>query len=242
VSSPGISLLHEEVLWKSGVAHVAGVDEAGRGPLAGPVVAAAVIFPPGLRIPGVNDSKKLSPARREELFGIIHAEVLAVGVGIVGHVEIDTINILQATYKAMHIALASLAVVPDHILVDGNRFSGTGVPFTAIVDGDACCHAIAAASIIAKVTRDRLMLEFDQLYPGYGFARHRGYGTAAHREAIVRLGPCPIHRRTFLHMPSWMEVQAEAGDGPMAEMHGEVNAGLGAEVDVTGGEGNDRFG
>lgn len=228
VTSPGISLVHEEALWKRGFAHVAGVDEAGRGPLAGPVVAAAVIFPPGLRIPGVNDSKKIPAARREELFGIIHAEALAVGVGLVGHDEIDTINILQATYKAMHIALASLAPVPDHILVDGNRFSGTGIPFTAIVDGDACCHAIAAASIIAKVTRDRLMLGFDLLYPGYGFARHKGYGTAAHREAIVRLGPCPIHRRTFLHMPSWMQ--------------GEASGGTGAEAKAAGGEGNGRFG
>jgi ribonuclease HII len=215
-SVPGISLLHEEALWTRGIAHVAGVDEAGRGPLAGPVVAAAVIFPPGLRIPGVNDSKKLPPAKREELFGAIRAEALAVGVGVVGHIEIDTINILQATYKAMHIALASLPVMPDHILVDGNRFSGSGIPFTAIVDGDACCHAIAAASIIAKVTRDRLMHEFDLLYPGYGFARHKGYGTAAHREAIARLGPCPIHRRTFLHFPSSVEVHREAGGGPSA--------------------------
>jgi ribonuclease HII len=112
--------------------------------------------------------------------------------------EIDDINILQVTYRAMHTPLASLSVTPGHILVDGNRFVGPGIPFTTIVDGDACCHAIAAASIVAKVTRDRLMCEYDRIYPGYGFARHKGYGTLAHREALVRLGACPIHRRTFL--------------------------------------------
>lgn len=200
----GISLAHEEALWQCGIRHVAGVDEAGRGPLAGPVVAAAVIFPPGLLIAGVDDSKRLSPGRREELFGIIQAHAVTIGVGIVGHAEIDQINILQATFKAMHGALTSLAVPPEHILVDGNRFAGSGVPFTVIVDGDACCHAIAAASIIAKVTRDRLMCEYDLRYPGYGFARHKGYGTAAHREALALLGACPIHRRSFLgKMDAW---------------------------------------
>lgn len=206
----GISLSHEEALWRCGIRHVAGVDEAGRGPLAGPVVAAAVIFPPGVLIAGVDDSKKLSPEEREEVFGAIHEHAVAVGVGIVGHAEIDKINILQATFKAMHCALTSLTVSPGHILVDGNRFVGSGVPFTAIVDGDASCHAIAAASIIAKVTRDRLMCEYDRLYPGYGFARHKGYGTAAHREALSRLGVCPIHRRSFLgRMDSWA-VQPDA--------------------------------
>jgi ribonuclease HII len=200
----GISLALEEALWQRGIRHVAGVDEAGRGPLAGPVVAAAVIFPPGVLIAGVDDSKKLSPERREELFGIIQARAITIGVGIVGHAEIDEINILQATFKAMHGALASLVCPPEHILVDGNRFAASDVPFTAIVDGDACCHAIAAASIIAKVTRDRLMCEYDLRFPGYGFARHKGYGTAAHREALARLGACPIHRRSFLgNMNLW---------------------------------------
>jgi len=194
----GISLASEEALWRRGVRYVAGVDEAGRGPLAGPVVAAAVIFPSGLRIAGVDDSKKLTAARREQLFTVISENAIAVGVGIVGHEEIDESNILRATYKAMHGALASLAVPAEHVLVDGNRFVGSGIPFTTIVDGDARCHAIAAASIVAKVTRDRLMCAYDLLYPGYGFARHKGYGTAAHREALERLGMCPIHRRTFL--------------------------------------------
>lgn len=208
----GISLAHEEAIWQRGIRHVAGVDEAGRGPLAGPVVAAAVIFPPGLLIAGVDDSKKLSPGRREEIFGIIQAHAVTIGVGIVGHAEIDEINILQATFKAMHGALASLTVPPEHVLVDGNRFAGSGVPFTAIVDGDACCHAIAAASIIAKVTRDRLMCEYDLRYPGYGFARHKGYGTAAHREALARLGACPIHRRSFLgRMDVWNSRPSQAG-------------------------------
>lgn len=177
---------------------ICGVDEAGRGPLAGPVVAAAVILPEGFFIPGVNDSKKLTAAKREALYDVILASAIAAGTGIVGHEEIDSINILQATFRAMHQALAALSVVPGHILVDGNRFSGTGIPFTTIVDGDALSHSIAAASIIAKVTRDRLLCDYDRLYPAYGFARHKGYGTAQHRAAIVAHGPCPIHRRTFL--------------------------------------------
>jgi len=191
-------LAYENALWERGISLVAGVDEAGRGPLAGPVVAAAVIFPPGVTIPGVDDSKKLTSSQREALFDEIHARALAAGVGVVEHDEIDSINILQATYRAMGAALATLAVKPEHVLVDGNRFCGTGIPFTAIVDGDAQCHAIAAASIIAKVTRDRIMCAYDRMFPGYGFAGHKGYGTAAHREALVRLGPCPIHRLTFL--------------------------------------------
>ena len=221
-SRSGICLSHEEALWRCGIRHVAGVDEAGRGPLAGPVVAAAVIFPPGVLIAGVDDSKKLSPERREALFSAIHEHAVAVGVGIVGHAEIDEINILQATFKAMHGALTSLAVSPGHILVDGNRFVGSGVPFTAIVDGDARCHAIAAASIIAKVTRDRLMCEYDLLYPGYGFARHKGYGTAAHREALSRLGVCPIHRRSFLgRMREWTVEAEKRETGPGFTLDGD---------------------
>jgi ribonuclease HII len=194
----GPTLQYESELNARGVRFVAGVDEAGRGPLAGPVVAAAVILPEGLSIPGVDDSKKLTAARRDALYEVILASAMAVGTGIVGHEEIDRINILQATFRAMHQALAALSITPGHILVDGNRFAGTGIPFTTIVDGDALSHSIAAASIIAKVTRDRLLCDYDRLYPAYGFARHKGYGTAQHRAAITALGPCPIHRRTFL--------------------------------------------
>jgi len=194
----GPTLDHELALQNSGVRYVAGVDEAGRGPLAGPVVAAAVILPAGVIIPGVDDSKKLNAAKRDALYEVILRTALAWGTGVVDHHEIDRCNILQATYKAMHQAIAALCIVPEHILVDGNRFAGTGIPFTTIVDGDALSHSIAAASIIAKVTRDRMLCELDRLYPEYGFARHKGYGTAAHRAAIIAYGPCPIHRRTFL--------------------------------------------
>jgi len=190
-------LRFERDLWRSGVHAVAGVDEAGRGPLAGPVVAAAVILPEGCFIAGVDDSKKLSPAKRALLYDRIRGEAVAVGTGIVGHEEIDMINILQATFKAMHLALESLQVQPAHILVDGNRFRGGGIPFTTIVDGDALCHCIAAASIIAKVTRDRIMVAQDALFPVYGFARHKGYGTREHLAAIKLHGLCPIHRRSF---------------------------------------------
>jgi ribonuclease HII len=192
-----LSLGFEEALWSAGLQHVAGIDEAGRGPLAGPVVAAAVIFPRGCLIDGVDDSKKLTHSRREELLGTIRERAIAIGVGVVDHLEIDRINILQATFSAMHIAIANLSVVPDHLLVDGNRFSANGLPFSTIIDGDALCHAIAAASIVAKVTRDRIMVEQDRLFPGYGFVRHKGYGTPEHRAAIARLGLCPIHRRSF---------------------------------------------
>jgi ribonuclease HII len=190
-------LYYEQVLWQSGVQAIAGVDEAGRGPLAGPVVAAAVIFPVACVVEGVDDSKKLSSTRREELFSAIRERATAIGVGIVDHQEIDRINILQATFRAMYSAVDNLAVRPDHLLVDGNSFPARDIPFTTIIHGDALCHAIAAASIIAKVTRDRIMLEQDVLYPEYGFARHKGYGTSEHRAAIERWGLCPIHRRSF---------------------------------------------
>lgn len=191
------ALMFEDVLWRRGVTYVAGIDEAGRGPLAGPVVAAAVIFPAECVVKGVDDSKKLTPARREELFPRIHHFALAVGVGIVDHHEIDEINILQATFKAMRGAIGRLTVRPGHLLIDGNRFQGDDVPFTTIVGGDALSHSIAAASIVAKVTRDRIMVEQDLLYPGYGFARHKGYGTVEHLSALARFGLCPIHRRSF---------------------------------------------
>jgi ribonuclease HII len=192
-------LLHfERALWERGVLWVAGIDEAGRGPLAGPVVAAAVIFPPDMIIPGVDDSKKLTPAQREELYPRILNEAMAVGIGSADPEEIDQVNILQATYRAMHRAVAGLDVAPQHLLIDGNRFDGMHIPFTVVVGGDARSHAIAAASIVAKVTRDRMMVLYDGLYPGYGFARHKGYGTTCHRENFRRLGPCPIHRQSFL--------------------------------------------
>ena len=181
-----------------GCKRVAGVDEAGRGPLAGPVVAAAVVFRPGTEIPGVDDSKKLSPVRREELYAIITREALGYGVGVVDHEMIDRVNILNATFDAMHRALGQLLIRPDHVLIDGNRFKSLEYSFTTIVDGDARCFSIAAASIIAKVWRDRLMVEFDKLYPGYGFARHKGYGTPQHLRALAELGASPIHRLTFL--------------------------------------------
>lgn len=187
---------------------VAGVDEAGRGPLAGPVVAAAVVFEPECFIDGVNDSKLLAPDEREEVYEKIIAGAAMFGVGIVHHDVIDSINILQATYRAMHDAIRRLAVPPDHLLIDGNRFAGGAIPFTTIIDGDALSFAIAAASILAKVTRDRLMVEYDAQFPGYGFARHKGYATPEHREAITRLGLCGIHRRTFTLRPQ-LELEFE---------------------------------
>jgi ribonuclease HII len=180
---------------------VAGIDEAGRGPLAGPVVAAAVIFSSGTLIAGVNDSKKLTPAARGALFDGIMSRAYAVGVGSVDNTEIDEINILNATFLAMDRAVGALGLRPGHMIIDGNLFrpgaATLGIPFTTVIGGDGLCFSIAAASIIAKVTRDRTMEELDRAYPGYGFAKHKGYGTAAHREAILRLGMCPIHRRSF---------------------------------------------
>jgi len=198
---PGNAL--EERLRAGGV-HVAGIDEAGRGPLAGPVVAAAVIFPPGTFIPGVDDSKKLSPAERERLIAIVTGAALAFGVGVVESDLIDEINILNAAFLAMDRAVAALRIRPGHLIVDGNLFrpgpATQDVPVTTVVGGDATCFSVAAASIVAKVTRDRLMEAHDVRFPGYGFARNKGYGTAEHRAAILRLGLTPIHRRTFCHI------------------------------------------
>ena len=183
--------------WQNNVFLIAGMDEAGRGPLAGPVVAACVIMKHDDLLLGVNDSKKLSEKRREELYPQILAKAVDVGVGIVDHNEIDRINILQATRKAFVLALNELSYLPLHIYTDAMEFD-TDIPCTSIVKGDSKMYSIAAASIVAKVTRDRLMREADNAYPGYGFARHKGYGTKAHYEAIDRLGVCNIHRRTFL--------------------------------------------
>jgi ribonuclease HII len=188
---------HEGRAWRAGLIRVAGVDEAGRGPLAGPVVAAAVLVTPGHRIRGVADSKLLSAARREELFGAIHERALAVGVAIVDHATIDRVNILQATRLAMLDALARLPVAPDFVITDFVALPGVACPQKNLVHGDVRCASVAAASIVAKVTRDRIMLELDTQFPEYGFARHKGYGTPDHLAALDRHGPCAIHRRTF---------------------------------------------
>jgi ribonuclease HII len=187
----------ERTLWAQNIEHIAGVDEAGRGPLAGPVVAAAVIFPKEFIMDGVDDSKKLSARKREELFIMISQQAMSVGVGIIDHKVIDRINILQATHVAMRRALENLAVKPDYVLVDGNSFKHDTLRFQNIISGDAKSFTIAAASIIAKVTRDRLMCELDAYFPQYGFAKHKGYGTRQHIEAIRTYGICEIHRRSF---------------------------------------------
>ena len=181
-----------------GFSAVCGVDEAGRGPLAGPVCAAAVILPPGLEIPGLNDSKKLTDRRRRELYDIITAQAAAWSVAMVDEGTIDEINILQATFRAMEQAVAGLSIRPELALVDGNREPNPGVPVRCIVGGDGKCAAIAAASVLAKVTRDRYMEALDTEYPQYGFAVHKGYGTRRHYEALAAYGPCPAHRRSFL--------------------------------------------
>jgi len=177
---------------------VCGIDEAGRGPLAGPVVAGAVILPPDCEILFLNDSKKLSEKRREELFLEIQEKAVAWHVGIVAPEVIDEINILQATYEAMRQAIAGLTVKPDLLLNDAVTIPGVGIMQVPIIKGDAKSVSIAAASIMAKVTRDHMMVGYDALYPEYGFAKHKGYGTAAHIAAIREHGPCPIHRRTFI--------------------------------------------
>lgn len=179
------------------------MDEAGRGPWAGPVVAAAVILPLGCRLLGINDSKKLTPRKRRQAFGLILSQALAVGLGMVDNAGIDEVNILQATFKAMSFALCSLKEKPGLIIIDGNKkiprlpAKFKGVPQRSIVRGDGLSLSIAAASIVAKCFRDELMEGCDLDYPGYGFARHKGYGTREHQEALARLGPCPIHRKSY---------------------------------------------
>lgn len=177
---------------------ICGVDEAGRGPLAGPVCAAAVILPKGLVIPGLNDSKKLSDKRRRELFPIIQQEAVSFGIAFASQEEIDEINILQATFLAMRRAMEQLNPQPEFALIDGNWETDFGVPCKTVIKGDSLSANIAAASVLAKVTRDNWMMEAAEKYPGYGFEIHKGYGTKAHYAALEKLGPCPIHRRTFL--------------------------------------------
>ncbi len=181
-----------------GYRRIAGVDEAGRGPLAGPVVAAAVILPSDMLIEHINDSKKLSARQREYLAGIIFERAISVGIGIVDEKQIDDINILNATKIAMKKSIASLSVVPDMILIDAVKLDGIGIAQNPIIKGDSLSITIAAASIIAKVTRDRIIDEFDEQYPQYGFRNHKGYCTKEHVMAIKKYGVCPIHRQTFL--------------------------------------------
>jgi ribonuclease HII len=188
---------YENDLWDKGKKIVAGIDEAGRGPLAGPVVAAAVIFERGFLLEEVNDSKVISKTKRLELFDVIYRHALSIGIGIVDHRTIDKINILNATFRAMHMAINKLSYEPDHLLIDGPLFAGANIPFTTIINGDAKCFSVAAASIIAKVTRDRLMIEYDKQFPEFGFAKHKGYGTKEHLEAIRKYGTCEIHRISF---------------------------------------------
>lgn len=179
-------------------AYICGIDEAGRGPLAGPVVAAAAVLPKDCQIFYLNDSKKLSEKKRDLLFDEIKEKAVAYGIGIVSPQVIDEINILQATYEAMRQAISQLNVIPEILLNDAVTIPGVDIMQVPIVKGDAKSVSIAAASILAKVTRDRMMMEYDQIYPEYGFAKHKGYGTATHIAALKEYGPCPIHRRTFI--------------------------------------------
>lgn len=189
---------YEHICYDEGFEIVCGIDEAGRGPLAGPVCAAAVVLPRDLEIEGLNDSKKLSDKRRRVLFDEITAQAVTYGIAFATEQEIDEINILQATFLAMRRALAQLSIQPSIALIDGNRETDFGLPVRTIVKGDSLSANIAAASILAKVTRDDFMLEQAKLYPEYGFDIHKGYGTKVHYEALRKYGPCPIHRRTFL--------------------------------------------
>ncbi len=193
-----VSLSLEEEFRDLGFKYIAGIDEAGRGPLAGPVVAAAVIFPVGVFLPGVDDSKKLTSHKREELYQEIVERALAFGLGEADVETIDQINIGQASLQAMRRAVETLPLSPDLLLVDGNRpIPEMKIKQITVIGGDAKCFSIASASILAKVTRDRTMEAYEVLYPGYGFSQNRGYGTCFHREALKRLGPCEIHRRSF---------------------------------------------
>ena len=189
----------ENKLYSEGLKYIAGIDEAGRGPLSGPVVVGISIIKPDYFIEGVNDSKKISEKKRELLYEQITNEAIDWSVGIVDQNEIDEINILNATKKALHMAITNLKIKPDRILVDALEHIDTcGIPYTSIIKGDAKVYSISAASIIAKVTRDRMMKEYDEIYPEYGFAGHKGYGTAKHIQAIKAYGPCPLHRKTFI--------------------------------------------
>jgi len=190
--------VYESAAFENGYHMICGIDEAGRGPLAGPVFAAAVILPDHASIDGINDSKKLSEKKREALYSVIQETAISFSVGFATETEIDEVNILQATFLAMKRACDSLNVKPDFALVDGNRMPHLDVDTQTIIKGDSLSASIAAASILAKVSRDRLMYEIDKLYPEYQFAKHKGYGTALHIEMLKKYGPCPVHRKTFL--------------------------------------------
>lgn len=191
-------LEYENMLLQQGYKWIAGIDEAGRGPLAGPVCAAAVILPEGVQIPGLTDSKKLTDKRRRELVPIIKETAIAYGIAFASEKEIDEINILQATFLAMQRALDQLSIKPDLALIDGNRQKDFGIPVKTVIKGDSLSMNIAAASILAKVTRDDMMVELAKSYPQYGFEIHKGYGTKAHYAALTEYGHCPIHRVSFL--------------------------------------------
>ena len=188
----------ENSFYSEKISVICGVDEAGRGPLAGPVCAAAVILPKDLELPGLTDSKKLTDRKRRELFPLSQEHAVAYGIGFATEQEIDEINILQATFLAMQRALDQLAVMPDLALIDGNREKNFGIPVKTVIKGDSLSANIAAASILAKVSRDNLMVELAETYPQYGFEIHKGYGTKAHYAALREFGPSPIHRMTFL--------------------------------------------
>ena len=189
----------EEKIYANKVEYICGIDEAGRGPLAGPVVVGAVILPKDSFIEGINDSKKISEKKREKLFDLITEEAIAYSVGIVSQNTIDEINILNATKLGVKIALEELKIKPDMIMIDALKGMDTlGIPYMSIIKGDAKCYSIAAASIVAKVTRDRLMRQWDEVYPVYGFSKHKGYGTKEHIEKIKEYGPCILHRKSFI--------------------------------------------
>jgi ribonuclease HII len=196
-----LNLLKQEELslYSDKIQYICGIDEAGRGPLAGPVVVGAVILPKDSFIEGVNDSKKVSEKKREKIYEQIVSEAICYGVGIVDQKTIDEINILNATKLGLKMAIEQMKIKPDIILVDAlNNMDTCGIPYKSVIKGDAKHYSIAAASIIAKVTRDRMMQEWDEIYPVYGFAKHKGYGTSAHISAIKEYGPCPLHRETFI--------------------------------------------
>lgn len=188
---------YERQVWAMGYRLIAGLDEVGRGPLAGPVVAAAVVLPGELVLPGLEECRRLSGKRRQELYEEIRAQALAVGIGMIHPEGIDEANVMMATYRAMVKAVSDLAVVPDYLLVDSLHLPGVSQPQALIAGGDGQSCSIAAASVVAKVTRDEYMVEMDKLYPQYGFASHKGYGTLEHREALEKNGPCPLHRRSY---------------------------------------------
>lgn len=208
---------YEYDLYRRGIRLVAGTDEVGRGPIAGPVVAAAVILKPGFRLAGVNDSKQVPAKKREELSDSIKREALTWALGMVFPPYLDEINILNATREAMRIALDGLAVVPEHVIVDGMLVPGIHIPQTPLIKGDALSISVASASIIAKVERDRLMTRLDDIYPGYGFAKHKGYATREHLQALFKKGPSPIHRASFEPVKSIVAGNSHAYQGRLFE-------------------------